>query len=147
MTNRSSKNQAGRDVIGRDQNISASQGGVVIGGNVTGSNVVTGNNNMIGNVSNIVNVFEPIYRAVEQSSLPPEKKEDVKAEIAEVETEVKKGEEASESFLRRRLTSIQTMAPDIFDVILAAFTSPAAAVGMVVKKVAEKLKAERAASA
>ncbi len=127
------------DYVGRDKVSTASGGSVVIGGNVTGSTIITGSQNVVGDVAN---VFLPIYRTVDASKLPPQEKEDLKAEIAEVEQEVKKGDQANEGFLSRHLRNIRRMAPDILDVVLAALANPVAGLGMVAKKVAEKIKAE-----
>ena len=56
--------------------------------------------------------------------------------------EAQKGDKADESFLRRHLRNIQRMAPDIFDVVIGSLINPLAGLGMAVKKVAEKAKAE-----
>jgi hypothetical protein len=144
MSDKSSKIRAGRDYVGGDQNINASHGGVVINGDASGNVISTGSTST---TTNITNLFEVIYRKVDESALPPQTKDDVKAEVAEVEKEVKKGDQVDESFLRRRLNSIQTMAPDILDVVVAAIANPVAGISMVAKKVAEKIRADRAASA
>jgi hypothetical protein len=133
------KIQAGGDYVGRDKNTSASGDGLVINGDVTGSKIV---NSKVSNVTNTSNFFLPIYRAVEESQLSPVEKNDLKAEIADVEAEIQKGDAADESFLTRRLHSIERMAPDILDVILTTFANPVAGLGMVAKKVADKIKAE-----
>lgn len=141
-------------------------GGAYIGGNVTvqGGDVVgrdkiiavTGDGNVVGN-GNVVNVtktggvdlvqlrafFESLQKTVEaQSTLPPATKKDVSEELKEVETELKKGEQADESFLMRRLRNIGRMAPDILDVMLSTFANPVAGLGKVAQKIAEKAKAE-----
>ncbi len=53
-------------------------------------------------------------------STPPDK-EDLKAEVQDLQTEVAKGEEANESFLERRLRNIKRMAPDILETIATTF--------------------------
>jgi hypothetical protein len=127
------------DRVGRDQNITAGNGGVVIGGNVSGSAIVTGNNNQI---SAQVSFFRPIFQMVDsKQDLSPQDKEDLKAEIQELETEVGKGEQADETFLSRRLRNIQRMSPDILEVITTTLTNPIAGFSLIAKKVAEKAKA------
>jgi hypothetical protein len=106
---------------------------------VTGSTIVTGSGNT---VTNAHNAFVPVYRAIEESARPPEKKADLKAETAEIEAEVAKGDKADESFLARRLRSLVAMAPDIAEVVMAALSGPGAAVAAIVKKVTEKVKSE-----
>jgi hypothetical protein len=129
----------GGDYVGRDQKISAGNGSVVIGGNVTGSTIITGDRNV---VSTGANFFLPIYQAVEEKKdLPPDAKADLKAEVQELESEVKKGDQADESFLARRLRNIRRIAPDILEVVTATLTNPAAGFSLIVKKVAEKARA------
>lgn len=132
------KKQSG-DYIGRDQKISAGNGSVVIGGNVTGSTIVTGNKNA---VTTGINFFLPIYQAIEErKDLTPDAKADLKAEIQDVEAEVKKGEQADETFLARRLRNIRRIAPDILDVVTATLTNPTAGFSLIARKVAEKARA------
>jgi hypothetical protein len=90
----------------------------------------------------IARAFKQFYDAVEaRPDIPPADKEDLKTDLQEMEEEVAKGEEAQEGFLMRRLRNIKRMAPDIWEVILATFANPAAGLGLVAKKVAEKAKA------
>lgn len=133
-----SKKQLG-DRIGRDQNISAGNSSVIIGGNVSGSTIIAGSHNTVASQANL---FLPIYQAVEaKKDLAPEAKTDLKAEIQELEAEVKKGEQADETFLARRLRNIQRIAPDILEVVTATLANPAAGFSLIAKKVAEKAKA------
>lgn len=117
---------------------------IAIQGNVTGSNIVSGNNNVINqNVVNISAAFAPIYRAVdEHPALTPAVKEDVKAEIKDVEKEIQNGDKANESSMTRHLRNVQRMAPDMLDVVVATMANPVAGLGMVAKKIAEKAAAE-----
>ncbi len=131
----------GGDFVGRDKVVRAEgPGSVAIGGNVSGSNIVTGSGNVVA--SRVEATFSSIYQQIDQHpQLAAEDKADLKAETREVESELKKGDQADESFLARRLRNIRRMAPDILDVILAAMANPAAGFGMVAKKVAEQMKA------
>ncbi len=131
------KVKIGNDAIGRDRSISASNGSVVVGGNMTGSTIITGNNNIVGS-----SVFEPIYREIEKSSLPDADKQDLKSEVTDVETELNKGDQADESFLARHLRNIQRMSPDILEVVVSTLANPLAGLGTVAAKVAEKMRAE-----
>ncbi len=99
---------------------------------------VIGNNNIV----NITQTFESVYEAIENSSLEASKKNDVTDEVDIIKNEVAKGEQANESFLSRRLRNLKKMAPDIADVALAALANPVAGVGMLVQKVAKKIKEE-----
>jgi internalin A len=86
--------------------------------------------------------FEPIYEAIEASSRDATEKQDLVAEVDEIKDEVAKGEQANESFLSRRLRNLKKMAPDIADVALSTLANPAAGLGMIVQKVAKKIKDE-----
>lgn len=131
------KKQTGNSV-GRDRKLLAGNGSVVVGGNVSGSTIITGSQNV---VSLQANFFLPVYQAVDaKKNLTPEAKSDLKAEIQEVEDEVKKGDQVDESFLARRLRNIKRIAPDILDVVVATIANPLAGFSLIAKKVAEKSK-------
>jgi hypothetical protein len=144
-------------------------GGAYVGGNVDvqhgdfvgrdkRTTTITGDGNVVGDHSSshvvkqqgadaaaIARAFADFYTAVQQQpDLPPQDKADVQAELEEVETELQKGEEANEGFIRRRLRHVQRMAPDIYDVVIATFANPIAGLGLVAKKIAEKMKADAA---
>jgi hypothetical protein len=128
---------SGGDFVGRDKNTSVS-----VGGNLSG-NMVIGDGNTInsGSTTNIQNVFAPVYTAIQQAALPAQEKEDLVAEVKEIETTIVEGK-VDEPWLARRLRSLVKMAPEIGEVALAALSGPGAAVGAIVKKVAEKVKTE-----
>lgn len=90
----------------------------------------------------IQNTFAPVYERIGASKYSDAEKEDLRGEVKDIQNEAKNDEAASESFIARRLRNIQRMAPDIADVILAALASPGAAVPLVIKKIAEKMKSE-----
>ncbi len=123
-------------------------GGAYIGGSVS----VDGNSKFVGRDDNstsgasaeqIAQLFQAIYKQIDQKSdLKPEDKQDLHADVHDVQTEVAKGDQADESFLERRLRNIQRMAPDILDVIVTTFADPALGLATVVQKVAATAKAE-----
>jgi hypothetical protein len=112
---------------------------IYVAGNANGSNFVVGNGITITITKNI---FKSIYRAIEESSRDETEKADLVADMNDIESEISKGEQANESFLIRRLRNLKKSAPDIADVALSALSGPGAAISTVVKKVAEKIKAE-----
>ncbi len=135
------------------------QGAVSVqGGDFVGRDkvTVTGDSNVVGD-QNVVTVtqtssvdlaqLQALFEAWRQDvarrpDLPPVVKEDVQAELKEVEAELGKGEKADESFLMRRLRTIGRMAPDILDVMVTTFANPLAGLGKVAQKIAERAKAE-----
>ena len=112
---------------------------IFVTGDVNGSNIVVGNEN---NVSITKNIFKPIYHAIEKSSRNETEKADLVADVHDIESEISKGEQTDESFLARRLRNLKKSAPDIADVALSALAGPGSAISTIVKKVAEKIKAE-----
>jgi hypothetical protein len=91
-------------------------------------------------VAQLFEVFRAAVEARPNTSLAD--KADLKAELKEVEKEVAKGDKASETFLSHRLRNIGRMAPDILDVVLTTLAKPVIGLGLVVRKVAKKMKAE-----
>jgi hypothetical protein len=130
-------------------------GGAYVGGSVTvregdfiGRDKVTTTITQGADPEAIARAFKQFYDAVEaRPKTPVPEKEDLKAELKEVEQEVAKGEKADEGFLVRRLRNIGRMAPDILEVVLATFANPVAGLGVVAKKIAEKIKGEKEPSA
>ena len=112
---------------------------IYVGGDVKESNIVIGNEN---NITITKNIFKPIYRAIEKSSRDEAEKADLVADVNDIESEIAKGEQANESFLARRLRNLKKSAPDIAEVALSALAGPGPAISTIVKKVAEKIKAE-----
>jgi len=111
---------------------------IYVGGNVAG-NIVVGDDNITENTKS---VFKSIYHAIDESKRDDTEKQDLVAEIDEIQDEVAKGDDANESFLSRRLRNLKKMAPDIAEVALSALTGPSAAFGIIVKNVAKKIKDE-----
>ena len=119
-------------------------GGAFIGGSVnTGGGDFVGRDKIthVGSVTNIQNIFAPVYTAIQQAVLPPQEMEDLTAEVQEIETAIVEGK-VDEPWLARKLRALKKMAPDIAEVALAALGGPGAAAGAIVKKVAEKVKSE-----
>ena len=83
--------------------------------------------------------FASIYQKIDaKPDLEPSDKEDLKADVQDVQAEVAKGEEADESFLERRLRSIKRMAPDILETIATTLADPKAGLALVIRKVMQK---------
>lgn len=127
---------SGGDFVGRDKLDVRGDGNVI--GDYGRTTVI---NQPSADAEAIARAFADFYQAVaRRPDLPPREKEDVQAELEEVEEELKKGEGANEGFIQRRLRNVQRMAPDIYDVVITTFSNPIAGLGMVAKKIAEKMK-------
>lgn len=83
-----------------------------------------------------------------------EEKAEIKTTVEKIETEVKKVEEAAKTEgatpetgkLERLMNTLGSMAPDIVEVAFATLSNPLAGLGLVVKKVNEKIALEKAAA-
>ena len=90
-------------------------------------------------------LFDQLYTAIESNAkTSPADKEDIKAEVKEIQSTVteatQKNEKVDEGFLSRRFRNIARMAPDVLDVVVATLGNPLAGLGVAVKKIAEKAK-------
>ena len=131
----------------RSGGVNFGSGNVTIGGDVVGRDKITTTNTGLSG-EEIARLFASIYQQIEtKPNLPPRDKDDLKADVKDVEAETAKvaqGQKADESFLERRLRSIKRMAPDILDVIASTFASPALGAATVIRKVVDRVKQEAA---
>jgi hypothetical protein len=119
--------------------------------NIAGRDITTHQTTSGLSAAEIKQLFDQIYSAIEaRPETPIADKEDLKAEVEEVQSAVieaaEKNEEVRESFLSRRFRNIARVAPDVLDVVVATLTSPLAGVGIAVKKIADKAKEEAGAN-
>ncbi len=123
-------------------------GSIHIGGAVSDSNLIIGNHNRITQSyglqgDEIAKLFAIIYQRVEARPEDPKvDKEEITQAVQRIEQETTKGEEANPDKFERLLKTVGGMAPEIGEVILATLTSPAAGIATVIRKIAEKAKAE-----
>ena len=115
-------------------NVSAGSGSIVIGGDVNGSNLSLFNHNV---------EFKPLFQLIEKEvdkndKLSPADKEDVKAELQEIQTALEESE-PNETFLARRFRNIKRMAPEIVEVAFETLKNPIGGVAEVIKRVAAKM--------
>lgn len=138
MTERKFKNNRGRNKqIGGDQNVihGSISGGVIVQGR--GANVAVQQSSGI-NEEQLSLVFEKMYQAIQSRPDDPNiDKEELSETVQRIEQEVKKGDQANDSKLKRWMESLNKMAPDIVDVILASLGGPVSGLTAVLKKVAE----------
>jgi hypothetical protein len=137
-----SVNVHGGDFVGRDKinsNIKV--------GNITDSTGIGIGNNVHVNVNQtsgvsadeIAGLFALIYQQIgARKEDPLVDKEELTQAVQRIEGETLKGEQANPDKMQRLLKTLAAMASDIGDVVIAALTSPAAGIAMVVRKVAEE---------
>src|SRR5688572_25427670 len=93
--------------------------------NVAGGNITTHQTTTTGlNVVEIKHLFDQLYTEINAlSKTSPADKEDIKAEVKEIQANVteaaQKNEKADEGVLARRFRNIARMALDVLDVIVA----------------------------
>jgi hypothetical protein len=106
---------------------------VVSTGNVTIHQTITASTTTSGSMT-----FSDVYQRIDaKTKFSKQKKEDLKADVKDVEEAVKKPE-VDENFVTRRLRNIGRMAPDILEVALAALANPGAGLGVLAEKIAAK---------
>ena len=122
---------------------------LTIGGKVGGNNaIIVGNQNTLNQSVNtqaneIANLFEVAYQRIEERKQDPQvDKEEITQAVQRIEQETAKGEEANPDKVDRWLKTLTGMAPDIGEVVISCLTSPAAGIAAVIRKIAEKAKAE-----
>jgi hypothetical protein len=131
------------------QGVSISIGGSVSQSQVVGAGgdvVVEGSFQAAGQPDALAAAFAAIYQRIE--ARPPDPKVDkaeVKEAVEKIEAEVKQGEAADPGKVEMRLRMLAAMAPDILEVAAATLANPIAGVATVIRKVAEKARAELAA--
>lgn len=115
--------------------------------NIAGGNITTNKTNIGLSAVEIQQLFDQLYSAIEaHAETSPTSKESLKDEVGKIQSRitraVKKNEKVDEGFLSKRFRNIARMAPDILDVMVASLGNPLAGLGIAVRKIAEKAKAE-----
>lgn len=86
--------------------------------------------------------FENLYlKVATHPHLTSTDRADIKSEIEDIEREITSGV-ANEQVIHRRLRNIQRMAPDILDVVISTLANPVLGMGVVIRKIADKMRSE-----
>lgn len=131
------------DFVAGDKNISLDNGSVYVSGDVKKGDIITGDE---ANFSKTIvvreKIFKDIFKKIDtRPDTLPDDRDDLRTNVGEIKAEAEKGDEADKTFLARRLRNIKRMAPDILEVVIAAIANPAAGFAIVIKKIAEQVKA------
>ena len=122
------------------ENRSIKVNGIYIKGsvNITQGDLVGGN--QLKTVINNENWFSPIYQAVsKRPNTSAQKREILRNNIKEIETEIQKGANADKKFIFQRVETLKKMAPDILEIVLATLANPVGGISLVVTKLAKKV--------
>lgn len=114
----------------------------IVTGNIENRNgnvILAGRNLTVTKTTTVQsNTFSDVYQQIEAHDyLSQTQKDDLKAEVAEVEKAIKTPQ-IDENSLTRHLRNIGRMAPDILDVTLTTLMSPIAGLGKLAEKIAAK---------
>jgi hypothetical protein len=126
------------NVVGDDIDIGSigSMVGSVVGRGTVQADIIVGRDQT-------TDLFDGIYRSIDKRPEDPDvDKEELIENVQRIQNETNKGEQANPNRISRWLRNLAAMAPDIFDVTVAALTSPTAGVAAVIRKVAQKAKAD-----
>lgn len=106
--------------------------------NIAGRDIIMGTD-----VKDITDAFAQLYAAIEAKPFPSETAaQEVREAVEIIEAENEKGDNADERVIRLSFRTLAQMAPDILEVAIATFTNPLLGISIVVKKIAEKARAE-----
>ena len=102
--------------------------------NVAGGNVTSPHTTSDLSAAEIEQFLDKLYTAIETNKkVSPTKKEDLKAEVKEIQFTVteaaKKNEKVDEGFWAPRFRNIGRMAPDVLDVVVATLGNPLPGLG------------------
>lgn len=86
-------------------------------------------------------LFQSIFQKLEQLNLPDPQRQEVKETIELIEGEVQK-EDINEKALKHYIRTLARMAPDILDVVITSATNPMLGAVTILRKIAEKAKAD-----
>ena len=114
--------------------------GVYVGGNLNiGGHLVGRDKIVIVGGDEATKLFADVYQRIKARPTDPDvDKGELTETVRKIEQEVALGEQANADKVEQWLRTLAPMAPDIFEVIVACLTSPAAGIAAVVRKVAEK---------
>lgn len=121
---------------------------ITIRGVGAGAAVAAGRNASASVTSSSTNdVFEKwtaeINKKIDALNVSQNEKGDLKRQIEEIEKEIRKGPQTEKSRLEKLINTLSVMSTDIFEVVVATLQNPLAGIGLVIKKIGEKIKLEK----
>jgi hypothetical protein len=153
MAKRKNRGQSGGVHISGGQ---VKVGGDIVGGDKISTGNVSGTGIAIGRGAKAVPDLAALLaewqaqmenRIDAHPALSADEKKDAKDQIAKIQTEAAKAEQADPSRLEKLLNTLVVLAPDIFEVAVTTLANPLSGIGLVLKKIGDKAKLERKAQA
>ncbi len=119
-------------------------------GDITGSTGVAVGNSARSNVTQssgtdpqaIARTFTELIRKINQLA-DEDQKADAQDALKKLQEEARKGEQPSEGRVRKWLDFLADLSPEIFDMVVASFTSPLSGLSTAFRKIAERAEEER----
>ncbi len=132
----------GGDYVGGNKTVTQHAGGDIVGRDkITTTTTTTG---LSGDqLQKLAEAFANIQKQIDARPDDPKvDKDEIKDTVKRLETEAQKGEAANPDKVRRWLTGLAAMAPDIFKVTVATLASPIAGLATAVQLIANKAREE-----
>lgn len=112
---------------------------VRVGGDIVGGDKLTTRSLGPHDLARIERQFAAIYQLIEQRPADPDlDKAELKATVAQIEAEVKKGDAANPTKVERWLRFLAGMADDVAQVTIAALAHPVAGVAKAIQLIAKR---------
>lgn len=127
---------------GQSGGVNITGGSVSVGGDLVGRDKVTIGDSAVQALAQWRAQVESKIDA--KPGLSGDDKNDLKDQVAKIEAEACKGTQADPSRLEKLINTLAVMAPDIFEVAVTTLANPLAGIGLVLKKIGDKAKLERA---
>lgn len=146
---------SGGDFVGRDKITHGDEvhgdkvgGDKITAGDVSGTGIAIGRGAQASVTQGLggdelARLFAAVYQQIEaRPEAPDVDKEELTDTVQKIQAEVAKGEQANANKVERWLKTLAMMADDIFEVTVACLTNPVVGVATVIRKIADKAKAE-----
>jgi hypothetical protein len=127
----------------QDGGVNISRSKVHVKGDIVGRDKVVTHSTQTDFVQTIVLWKEEMDRAVDQTSLPTEEKDDLKKQVDVIQAALVEGADKNPTRLEKLINTLAVMSPDIFDVALATLANPLAGIGLTLRKISDKAKIEK----
>jgi hypothetical protein len=137
------------NISGGGVNFGKVRGNITIGGDVVGRDKITTTVTNVTSSSGVdpmqlvklLQEFADIKRKIGSlAEVEDEDKEDLKTNVQRIEDEVKKGEAADSSKVEKALKKVAAISDDIFAVVVATLSNPAAGIAKAIQLIAQKAK-------
>lgn len=114
---------------------------VHVGGDIVARDKIVQQSAQAQDLSQLDAAFKRIYRLIEERTTDPNlDKDELRATLAKIEQELKKGDAANAQKVERWIHFIATMAEDIFQVTVATLSQPIAGVAKAIQLIAKRAK-------